>query len=111
MDCMARMRNDERGFRLGADAGRHRLRAESAPPGPHIVISWEGASGLTPTFVSVISGRGLLPASPESITIGRWLWIPGSRKSAPRNDPIGIKRYCHSANPRLCSNVPAFGLT
>jgi hypothetical protein len=29
------------------------------------------------TFV-VIPGRGLLPASPESITVGRWLWIAGS---------------------------------
>jgi len=27
-----------------------------------------------------------LVASPESITLGQWLWIPGSRKSATRND-------------------------
>ncbi len=25
-------------------------------------------------------------ASRESITLGQWLWIPGSRKSATRND-------------------------
>src|SRR6266849_7829997 len=36
------------------------------------------SSGLTLTLVSVIPGRGLLPASPESITLGWWLWIPGS---------------------------------
>ena len=35
---------------------------------------------------SVIPGRHRQVASPESITPGLWLWIPGSRKSAPRND-------------------------
>src|ERR1700731_3169780 len=35
---------------------------------------------------SVIPGRHHQVASPESITLGQWLWIPGSRKSAPRND-------------------------
>ena len=35
---------------------------------------------------SVIPGRHRKVASPESITLGQWLWIPGSRKSAPRND-------------------------
>jgi hypothetical protein len=34
----------------------------------------------------VIPGRHRKVASPESITLGQWLWIPGSRKSAPRND-------------------------
>ncbi len=29
---------------------------------------------------SVIPGRGLLPASPESIPTGLGAWIPGSRK-------------------------------
>jgi hypothetical protein len=33
----------------------------------------------------VIPGRHEV-ASPESITLGWWLWIPCSRKSAPRND-------------------------
>ena len=35
---------------------------------------------------SVIPGRHLQVASPESITLGQSLLIPGSRKSAPRND-------------------------
>ncbi len=35
---------------------------------------------------SVIPGRHRQVASPESITLSPWLWIPGSRKSAPRND-------------------------
>ena len=35
---------------------------------------------------SVIPGRHRQVASPESIALGLWLWIPGSRKSAPRND-------------------------
>jgi hypothetical protein len=34
----------------------------------------------------VIPGRHRKVASPESIALGQWLWIPGSRKSAPRND-------------------------
>ncbi len=38
-------------------------------------------------FMRVIPRRGLYPASPESITIGRGLWIPGSPPSvAPGND-------------------------
>ena len=35
---------------------------------------------------SVIPGRHRLVASPESITTSLGVWIPGSRKSAPRND-------------------------
>ena len=35
---------------------------------------------------SVIPGRHRLVASPESITTGLGVWIPGSLKSAPRND-------------------------
>src|SRR5262249_44104355 len=54
----------------------------------------------------VIPGRGLLPASPESIIpvfpcqSHQWLWIPGSpRKSAaPRNDAAG---YEASESPHL----------
>ncbi len=34
----------------------------------------------------VIPGRRRKVASPESMALGQWLWIPGSRKSAPRND-------------------------
>jgi hypothetical protein len=34
----------------------------------------------------VILGRHRQVASPESITTGLGVWIPGSRKSAPRND-------------------------
>jgi hypothetical protein len=34
----------------------------------------------------VIPWRHRKVASPESIALGQWLWIPGSRKSAPRND-------------------------
>ena len=41
-------------------------------------IGGYGTNGLTLTLVSVIPGRGLSPASPESITLGWWLWIPGS---------------------------------
>jgi hypothetical protein len=38
----------------------------------------------------VIPGRHLQVANPESITLGRWSWIPGSRKSATRNDAAKV---------------------
>src|SRR5262249_22532286 len=39
-------------------------------------------------------------ASPESITPGRWLWIPGSPPSvAPRNDQAAYDRFRGIAPP------------
>jgi cobaltochelatase CobN len=57
------------------------------------IVSHEGVpviAGFDPAIRrapgSVIPGRHRQVASPESITLGQRLWIPGSRKSAPRND-------------------------
>jgi hypothetical protein len=38
--------------------------------------------GIALILSRVIPGRHRLVASPESITLGRWLWIPGSRARA-----------------------------
>ncbi len=66
---------------------------------------------------NVIPGRGLLPASLESITTSRngmerqGVWIPGSRKSAPRNDSIvGRRRHSRLARRWYASLCPPYAL-
>src|SRR6266478_2001392 len=51
---------------------------------------------------SVIPGRHRKVASPESITLGQWLWIPGSplRGAPERRHMIRISKIAELANDR-----------
>ena len=69
-------------------------------PGQSVASSAEPSQ---PQTRFVIPGRGLQPVSPESMTLGQWLWIPGSRLKSGlpdfsiksdrnRQQPISIER-------------------